>query len=124
MMREATLFVPHAIFFINDPGMRDIEIPEYVNDRLVAFTDSCISVGTQADVDGPVTVRLFDESRATEKATKKVFTGDIETPDRKVGVVSSEDVTILELPVQNEKTSVTIWVDDTTHPTKIFVQAV
>ena len=79
-----------------------MEIPECVPCHLVASTDSCISVCTQADVDGEVTIRQSNKKSEIEEALSdfveplKIFEGTLTSPSRRVGIHSSEVEKLLE----------------------------
>ena len=106
-----------------------MEIPEYVPGDLVESTDSCISVCTQADVDGAVTIRQSNKKSEIEEAISdfaeslKVFEGTLSSPSLRVGIHSSEVEKLLEVSVETQKALVAIWVDDSRWPSKVFVMA-
>jgi hypothetical protein len=57
-MNRAVLSPPNAILFVFDPTNKDVVVPPYVDGELTAATANCVSVGTQADVDGDTEVSL------------------------------------------------------------------
>ncbi|MEJ2682413.1 MAG: hypothetical protein P8144_13345 [Gammaproteobacteria bacterium] len=123
-MAEVTLLVPNAIIFLYDLTSENIQVPEYIDNVLVAANESCISVGTQADVDGEVTLRLSNRIDDSDKEPcEKVFDGFVNTPGKKLVISTSEDDAILQVDVKGEKTQVFVWVDDTDFPSLVLVEA-
>ena len=123
-MIETNLLNPHPIIFLYDLSNEDFRVPEYIENSLTAANETCISVGTQADVDGEVTLRLSNQIAQVDKdSCKKIFYGFICTPGKKLALSTSEDEGILEINVQDQKTLVTIWVDDLIHPSIVLVEA-
>ena len=121
---EITLFIPHAIIFLYDLANKNVQIPKYVDDVLVSSNEGCVSVGTQADVDGEVTLKLVDRLPENHKNTyKKVFDGCINTPGKRLAISTSEEEGILEIEVQDRKAQVSIWVDDVSYPGVVLVEA-
>ena len=122
---EATLSVPNAIIFLYDLVSKDIQVPEYIDNVLVAANEKCISVGTQADVDvdGDVTIRLSSQIDDPDKnSCEQVFDGLISTPGKKLAVSTSEDDAILQVDVKGEKTQVFVWVDDSDFPGLVLIE--
>lgn len=121
---EATLFIPNAIVFVFDLANKNVQVPEYIDGVLTASNKSCVSVGTQSEVDGEVTVKLSGRLSDSERDLYEVaFHGAIETPSKKIAVVTSGLDKILEMDVQSEKTEVVISVDDLSHPGVVLVEA-
>lgn len=124
MKHSATLSVPHAILFVRDPTNPDSGVPEYVHGQLTSAIPSCVSACTQAYVDGKVQVRLG--TRLTAKDTKGCnFTVEhsLETPGRCVAVVTSAQVTILEVTVSGVRTKLTIYADHPESPGLVCIEA-
>ena len=121
---EAALFFPNAIFFVFDLANKKVQVPEYINGVLTAANESCVSIGTQAEVDGEVTVKLSDKFSESEKdSCEVVFNGFIVTPGKKIAIVTSELDKVLEMDVRDRKTHVKIWVDDLNYPSVVLVEA-
>lgn len=121
---EATLSVPNAIVFLFDTATKNVKVPEYINDAIVASNKSCVSVGTQPDVDGEVTIKLANKFTDLEKGPYElVFSGYIDTPGKKIAVVTSEFEKLLEMGVPNMKTEVHVWVDDQKYPSVVLIDA-
>lgn len=123
-MMEAKLFISNAIVFVFDLANKRVQVPEYIDGVLTASNKSCVSVGTQSEVDGEVTVKLSGNLLDSEKDLYEVvFRGAIETPNKKIAVVTSELDKILEMDVQSKETEVVISVDDLKHPSVVLVEA-
>jgi hypothetical protein len=121
-MSSLVLAPPHAILFIFDPSNKNVEIPEYVDGELTAENHGCISVGTQPDVDGETTVTLGRHSEGVDlTGLSRVFEGRIETPGRKLAIVTSESQSILERDLGSTEAEVSIWVDDAKNPGRVTV---
>lgn len=119
---ETSLFVPNSIIFIFDLANEDIMIPEYNDGILISSTKSCLSVGTQAEVDGEVTIKLINRSENSDKdLCEVVFSGVIETPSQKISVVTSELEKIFEMDVQAKQTEIIIAVDDLQFPSIVLI---
>jgi hypothetical protein len=121
---EVTLSVPNAIIFLYDLTSENILIPEYIDNVLVTANEKCITIGTQACVDGDVTIRLSGHVSELEKQScEQVFAGNISTPGKKLAVSTSEDDAILQIDVKGEKTQVFAWVDDSDFPSLVLIEA-
>lgn len=122
-MSCVTFSPPNAIVFVLDPENSDAEVPSYVDGQLTAATASCVSVGTQADVDGETEVSLAWEADAGALAPDMhhTFTGIIETPANKLAVVTSQSDCVLEMDVQGDKVEVSISVDDLINPARVAI---
>ncbi len=121
-MPKTVLSPANAILFIFDPTNKDVVIPAYVDDELTAATDTCVSVGTQADVDGETEVSL-DIWGVVPLDLERVFSGVIATPGGKVAVVTSQFQQVLELNVPIGIVEIIIWSDDTLNPGRIAINA-
>jgi len=120
-MSTVTLTPPNAILFVFDPSNQNVTVPDYVNAQLIAANATCISVGTQAPVDGDTVVSLC-EPETYRKGLEKVFDGRIETPSRRVAVVTSEFQQVLEMSVSSTITDVAVWADDLRSPGRLVVE--
>lgn len=118
-MSRAVLSPPNAILFVLDPTNKEVVVPPYIAGELVAATATCVSVGTQADVDGDVEVSL--EPAAGPLDLLQVFLGGVATPGGKVAVVTSHFFHVLEINVPSGMTEVVIWVDDLRHPAHVAI---
>ena len=121
-MKSITFTPPHPIFFICDHDNLDAVIPQYDPGCITSATDTCISVGTIAAVDGDVTVTLastIPESLCNSYID--VFSGNIEVPSRQIAIVSSEDEKLLSRAMASSTICIRIFVDDNVYPQKIWV---
>ena len=119
-MLNAMLCPPNAILFVFDPTNKDVQIPPYINGELTASTASCVSIGTQADVDGDTAISL-SLGGAAPAGLQKVFCDVIVVPNGKVAVVTSQFQRVLELEISTGVVEVNIWVDELHNPSNIAV---
>jgi hypothetical protein len=119
-MGRAVLSPPNAILFVFDPTCRNVAVPSHVDGQLTAATATCVSVGTQADVDGETEV-LLDVDPVVPASLQRVFAGVIATPSKRVAVVTSQFERVLEIDAPDETASISIWVDDLRNPAQVTV---
>lgn len=119
-MSIATISPLNAILFVLDPTNKDTVVPPYVDGELTAATGTCISIGTQAPVDGETEVSL-ELDGATPSDLHRAFLGSLVTPGGKLAVVTSEFERVLELDVPKGKANVCVWVDDLRNPARVAV---
>ena len=123
-MSQVTFSPPHPILFIYDPTNANAEIPEYSPNNLAFATKDGVYVGTRADVDGDVTVTLIRDIKTGEPLPKhKVFEGFIETPNRKVAVITSDLNAVLKVDVNDTVAKICIWADDLRNPGTLLITA-
>jgi hypothetical protein len=117
-----SLFVspPNAILFVLDPTNEDVIVPPLADVEIATSSASCVSIGTRADVDGDVEISA-SLSNFEPNDLKKVFFGRISTPGKKIAIVTSEFEILLELDVITNRAIVSVWVDDHSNPSVIFV---
>lgn len=108
--------VPNAIVFVLDPDSRDVEVPEYAG--LVSSSSTCVSIGTQAYVDGETDITL---DRGVSSELTCVFRGEIQTPTGAIAVVTSHMSTLARLEGCELITQFSVWVDDLDNPSRISV---
>jgi hypothetical protein len=113
---------PNSIVFICDPSSREVDVPEYVTGQLIAATQSCISVGTLAEMDGETEISLSDVPSSAELG-ELVFDGMVRTPGRVVAVCNARDETLLSLPVSSVAVRVKVFANDRSEPDRIVVLA-
>jgi len=119
-MLKAVLCPPNAILFVFDPTNKDVVIPAYVDGELTASSSTCVSVGTQADVDGDTDISL-DVEGADPAGMQQAFFGVIGAPGGKVAVVTSQFQRVLEIEVPAGSVEVSIWSDELRNPGRIAV---
>ncbi|TDF34395.1 hypothetical protein EYS14_24780 [Alteromonadaceae bacterium M269] len=121
---KATLPIPYAIVFVHDLNNHEIEVPEYEDNTLITSNGECLSIGTQADVDGDVTINLSANTESIEKkGLSKAFEGTIASASKRVAVSTSEGDIVLTMEVECEITVLSIWVDDVLYPSSILIEA-
>jgi hypothetical protein len=96
------------------------EIPDWVRDKLILSTASCIAVGTYPEPDGPTEV-VLGVSSEVDPGDVPAFDGSLETPDRSVVVSTVECATVLECDVWEAKTRIRIWLSHPRWPDKIVI---
>lgn len=121
-MLQTVFSPPNAILFVCDPTNGNVVIPAYVDGELTAATETCVSVGTQADVDGDTEVTL-DRGGETPVGLQQVFFGTIQIPGGRVGIVTSQFQRVLELEVPAGPLELSIWADDLCNPGRVVVHA-
>lgn len=119
-MGRAILSPPNAILFVLDPTNNDTIIPSYTDGELTAATNTCISVGTQADVDGDTEVSLETTSVAPS-GLQRIFRGVISVPGGTVAVVTSQFQRVLEANVRASAVEISVWADDLRNPARVAV---
>lgn len=112
---------PQGIIFLLDPGNKDAIIPDDVQESIVMATESCVSVWTQAEVDGDTEVTL-SASQDIPGGLFQVAIVEIVLPHHVLAVVTSEDEVILKEDVPQDRAKVSIWVDDKDNPGQVFVR--
>lgn len=100
------------------------EIPESMNESLVAATPSCIAIGTLSEYDGETLISLSDEASLYEVDLFIIFDGVLKTPTRKLSLCSVLDETLITLEVATENTRVQVWVNDDKEPDKINIAVI
>lgn len=121
-MLNAVLSPPNAILFVFDPRNRNVVVPQYIDGELTASSNTCVSVGTQADVDGATEVSL-SLCGVASTGLQEVFRGVIGVPSGKLAVVTSQFQPVLELEVPAGTVEITIWADELISPGRIAVNA-
>ena len=119
---ETDVAVENGILFILDPSNRGAIVPDYRPGEVCGWTDSCVSVPTIADVDGNVTVSLdFEDGQGGTRARSLVFEGSIETPGRRLAIVSIAMKRVLEIEVPGAAARLRVGVDDVDFPSAVSV---
>lgn len=120
LMARAVLSPPNAILFVFDPTNPGVAVPPYVDGELTAASATCVSVGTQADVDGDTEVSL-DTTPTIPADLQRAFVGAIATPGRRLAVVTSQFERVLEIEVPDDSAEISIWVDDLRNPAHVAI---
>jgi len=116
---EARLAPPHSIIFVYDPSGA-VEVPDDIGAGLVSATDSCVAVGTLAEMDGETTIRLAPDFAAPEGEI--AFEGTIKTPGGTVAINTSLGEQVVAIPV-GPAAHITVWANDASEPDLILVRA-
>jgi len=96
------------------------ELPEAMNGQLVAFTDSCVAVGTLSEVDGETTITLTDSLEGVQRG-QLVFDGVLKVPQHELAVCSAADERLLTLKLQRSEARVQVFANDASEPDRIVV---
>lgn len=94
--------------------------PTTMGESLVVSTESCVAVGCQCDADGETGFRLGARSDV-DPGTQPTFQGRIQTPSRKVVIRSVLGDIILEMPVPQSETTISVWVNHPTSPDQVII---
>lgn len=116
---EARLAPPNSIIFVYDPTYA-VEVPGDIGTGLVWATDSCIAIGTLAEMDGETTIRLADDFGAPEGQI--AFEGTIRTPGGTVAINTCLGEQLVSIPV-GQAAHITVWANDVSEPDLILVRA-
>jgi hypothetical protein len=107
-----------------DPANSTAVVPVHPDESVAVGTPSCISVKAIAHVDGDVQVQLLKLGEdVVPPGLIEVFAGEIETPNRRLAVVTSALETVVEMDVFSDLTPVRISVTDARFPDQIVVEA-
>jgi hypothetical protein len=120
MMLAADIAPPNSLLLIMDRSVG--QIPESMAGRLIAFTPTCVAIGTLSEHDGTTRVTL-DESSGRPAQSTPTFDGVLETPGRKLSVCSVLHEVVLDLAVATERTRIRVWVNDDAEPSEIHILA-
>lgn len=121
---SVTISPPNAILFVLDPSSGNILVPTYVNGQLTAANPTCVSVGTQADVDGETEVSLLRQNSGDGRVyagLHQVFQGEIQTPGNQIAIITSDAAVVASESVNGQVTQVAIFADDQRNPSRIAV---
>ena len=122
---KKTMLVPNGVVFFFDPSHPDIVIPMHDDDYVVDANDSSVSVFTQIDVDGEVSIELAKTIADSKKENlQQVFRGEIDAPGRKVAMSTSVEDLVLEVDVADTKANLSVWVNDLGSPDIVLVEAI
>ncbi|QTD49690.1 hypothetical protein [Sulfidibacter corallicola] len=118
------LDLPHPIIFLYDADNGQMEIPEYVDGKTIASNRTCVSVGTQASVDGPVTLRLVKKApKEIVESFIQIFEGVIDSPKKTLSIFTSEGASALEINVRTNHPNIIVWVDNIDVPGSVCIEA-
>jgi hypothetical protein len=118
MAKSAKIAPPNSLILIEDLGGG--EIPASMGESLVVSTDSCIAVGCRSDIDGDTQFTL-GETQEVDPGGHPIFRGMLNTPNRRIALISVIGQVILEAPVPQQQTIVRVWVNDPSEPDHVVV---
>jgi hypothetical protein len=88
--------------------------PTTMDESPIVSTDSCTAVGCKCDADGETEFRLGARAEV-DPGSLLIFQGLIKTPSREVVIRSVLGDVVLQTPVSQLETTISIW---TNHPTE------
>lgn len=119
MKIEVSIAPRNSIVLIMDRKIG--KIPEAMHNKLVAFTSSCIAIGTLSEYDGKTTISFFDNVNELSLSNFQVFDGVLDTPNKLISICTVLDEPLIECPVLHNSTRIKIWANDKTEPDEIQV---
>jgi hypothetical protein len=119
-MLTADIAPQNSLLLIMDRSVG--QIPQSMGQSLIAFTPTCIAIGTHSEHDGSTRV-ILDDSSAPPAHGTPTFDGVLDTPGRKLAVCSVLNEVVFELAVAAELTRVRIWANDQVEPSEIYILA-
>ncbi|WP_148059747.1 hypothetical protein [Pseudomonas protegens] len=123
-MKSVVYEFPHPVLFIFDFTSDNLDIPEIDDSGACSSTATCIAVKVNCDTDGSVEVHLKKKLPRLISSTKiKIFDGAINTPNGNISVVTSELIKVTEISSEKKITSLKIFLDNITHPEKVWIEA-
>lgn len=90
---------------------------------MITATPSCLSIGTLCSIDGDTTVTLSDNENDIGSNLINVYDGVLMTPNKLLSVCTVQDEPVLELRVQDSRTRVQVWANDSSEPNEITILA-
>jgi hypothetical protein len=118
MINSRSFAAPYCLALIED--VSGGERPPFTNETLVVSTGSCITMGCQCGAEGETEFRLGARLEV-DPGSPPIFQGRLKTPSRKVAIRSVVDDLILEMPVAQSETTISIWVNHPTVPDQVIV---
>jgi len=121
MKNETTVAPPNSMIAIMD--RTDPKIPLRMGGRPVAWTASCIVIGTRSEMDGATKIVLTDEIEDDNLTSEMlpVFQGKLETPSCKLDVCTILNKVLLEIPTTSISTMVKVFTNREREPTFVIV---
>lgn len=115
-------YLDHPGFFVHDAdadlGPDEVPSTDWPEPPYVRRTERMIAVGTIADVDGEVRIRL---DTGPSLQGWMIFDGEIATPSGALSITQSSGEEILRLDELAPETSLAIAVDDLRHPRSVHL---
>ena len=123
MIHQVRIPVKNAVVLLMDRN--EGEIPEFLDDRIIASTATCIAVGTMAEIDGETLLVLSDEDAPvkSDPGLKLIFEGELRLPRKELSLCTVLLESLLTISVVDTQSTVKIWANDDKEPDKIWVTA-
>ncbi len=86
----------------------------------IGATDSCILIACLPEVDGQTQITLGPDHEV-DPGSDPAFEGELDTPTRRVQVVTVEWRPLLEAPVSNLTTRIRVWKNHPLFPDRIVI---
>lgn len=118
MIESRSFAAPYCLMLVEDSSGGDE--PTTMGESLIVSTESCIAVGCQCDADGETEFRLGVRGDV-DPGTPPTFQGRIQTPSRRVVIRSVLGDIILQMPVSQSETAISIWVNHPTSPDQVII---
>lgn len=118
MQESITLAPPNSLILIMDYDFG--ELPEDIGNQLIAFTDSCVAVGTLSEVDGNTTITLTDDQEHG-KHGEMFFEGTLKIPSHELSICSTDNVQLLAMQLSKPEIKIKIIANDASEPDNIIV---
>jgi hypothetical protein len=115
----------HSLILITDKDQS--EVPLTMGDELVAFTDTCIAVGTRPAPDGESLITLSDVAGLQGEPKGGhfiVFNGELKLSSGCLLVETPNGLPLFEMPTPEKQLHLLIWVNDEDEPDSIWIQVV
>lgn len=112
---------PNSVVLVADPS--DGEVPSSMNGSLFSSTESCVAVGCRSEIDGETEFTL-GATRDVDPGRQPDFEAELKTPTRRLAVRSVLGQILLEAQTPNQKTKVSVWVNDTQEPDNVIIGVV
>lgn len=116
---SAGLETPGCVAFIADVSTGGGPV-NTDRDRNIWPTEDCVAVGLMSFMDG-MTEMIFGGRNSLAHATEPQFDGFIETPGRRLGVLTVHNKVVGQPVLVGLRTRIRIWTDHPTEPEKIDV---
>lgn len=118
MTRSIKAAPPYSVVVLEDAGGG--EVPGTMGSGGVAATESCIAIGTLAEVDGETAFTL-GAARDVDPGWAPSFQGTLPTPSGKLVLRTVLDKILLEREVANARTAIRIWLNDAREPDRVLI---
>ena len=116
---EVSVQAPNSVILVGNPQG---ELPASMHGALVAASPSVVAIGTLAEGEGSVRVRLAESpDDPAQRPQLAGFDGNVDLADKKFVVRSVLGDAYIERTVGSAKQRVRIWVDDPSEPRDIYI---